>query len=44
MAYSTKTMEARFRKNWRPYARHVVPESERDSHFSRQVKALDGEI
>jgi len=44
MAYSAKTMEGRFRKNWQPYARHVVSESPRDSHFSRQVEALNGEI
>ena len=44
MAYSAKTMEARFRRNWRPYARHIVSESGRDSYFSRQVEPLDGEI
>ena len=44
MAYSAKTMEGRFRKNWLPYARHVISESNRDSYFSRQVEVLDGEI
>ena len=44
MAYSAKAMENRFRRNWLPYARHVVSESTRDSHFSRQVQTLEGEI
>lgn len=44
MNYSAKAMENRFRRNWRPYARHIVSESERDSHFSRQIESLDGEI
>jgi hypothetical protein len=44
IAYSAKAIEKRFRRNWRPYARHIISESVRESRFSRQVDEIDGEI